>query len=459
MNETRDLVDFALSMKYEGLPAEVRETAKLCVLDTVGVALYGSQMPWSKIVAEYAKEAQSVGESGVWGQGWKTTAALAALANATSAHGIEMDDRSALFDIHCGAAVIPVAIAVGEKTQASGKDMIAAIAAGYEVTYRLCEALLGCCRQRFYGSPIKSLFGATATAGKLLGLKSGELLNAMGIAGSMASGLREWSSDPKGTMIKRFNGGGWPAHNGVMAAILGQKGLTGPATVLEGDRGVCRAFGIEKEPKIGKLTEGLGKRYMIMMREVKPYGTCGGLQCGVEAVNEIKSAIPVKPEQIERIDIGCSTKVRDMHDSKHPQSIMAAQYSLPFVSAYAFFEDLSDPAVWEENILNKPEIVALVQKVKISIDEELDKIYRETNDYGGIKMTVRLKDGKEQKTRVRYFRGQMERPATFEDIHRKFNVLAGHVCSRERLQEIAGLVDKLEEMKNPAPLGEALTRF
>jgi 2-methylcitrate dehydratase PrpD len=331
--------------------------------------------------------------------------------------------------------------------------------AGYEVTYRLCDALRGCARQRFYGSPIKNIFGATVTTGSMLGLDNEGMLNAMGIAGSMASGLREWTSDPKGTMIKRFNGGGWPSHNGVMAARLAQKGLTGPATILEGDRGICRAFGIEREPKIEKLTENLGEHYMIMMREIKPYGTCGGLQRGVEAANELKRLHDIKPDQIERVDIGCSFKVYDQHDSKKPQSIMAAQYSLPFVTALAFFADLSDPLSWNERVLNDPAVVELVQKVNMSIDEELDRISKKTNEYGGIKMKVKLKDGHERDVMVRYFKGQIQNPATPEDILKKFNAMAKHIFPQKRLDEIVRIVDRLEKEERADNLSKALMKL
>jgi 2-methylcitrate dehydratase PrpD len=462
MNETRELVDFLNRIRFENLPAEVIETAKQCMLDTIGVGIYGSQREWSKIVAEFAKECAGVAESCAWGQGWKTSAPYAALINGTSAHGIEMDDRSATYDLHPGTGIVPAAMAVWDKTGASGKDVIAAIVAGYEIAIRLGGALRGSCRVRFYGSPIKNLFGATVAAGRLLGLDDSALLNAVGIAGSMASGLREWSSDPKGTMVKRLSGGGWPAQNGVMAALLARKGLTGPATILEGDRGICRAFGVNdgstswKEPQIDELTKDLGKDYWIMRREVKAYGTCGGLQAGVDCVNEMKTKHQITPEQIEHVAVGCSMKVYDQHDSKQPQSIMAAQYSMPFVAAIAFFEDLSDPAVWVEPVLTKPEVVALVQKVDMSIDEELQKIFQETNDYGGTRMTVRLKDGREFKTWVRYSKGTVGNPMTSEDIHRKFKVLAGHVFSEEKVQEIAWFIDGLEEKENADGLAEAL---
>ena len=118
MNETRDLIDFVTRIRFNDLSDEVVELAKLCVLDTVGVALFASQKQWSRIVAEFVREATCLAESGVWGYGWKTTAQYAALVNGVSAHGIEMDDVSIPLDIHPGAAVVPTAIAVWEKTQA-----------------------------------------------------------------------------------------------------------------------------------------------------------------------------------------------------------------------------------------------------------------------------------------------------------------------------------------------------
>jgi 2-methylcitrate dehydratase PrpD len=434
----------------------VIETAKLSMLDTLGVGLFGSRTESSRIVAEFVRESASVAESSVWGQGWKSSAPYAALVNGTSAHGIEMDDRSSLFYIHCGAAVVPAVMALWEKTAVSGKNVIEAIVAGYEIAYRIADALQGSFK-RFYGSPIKSLFGATAAAGRMLGQDNSAMLNALGISGSMASGLREWSSDPEGTMVKRFMGGGWPAQNGVMAALLALRGLTGPATILEGDRGICRAFGIEKEPQIEKLTENLGEYYMIMQRCIKPYATCGMLQASVDCVNGMKSEYQITAEQIEQIQVGCSIQSYDMHDSKQPQSIMAAQYSMPFTTALAFLSDLSDPSVWDNGVLSRPEVLALVQKVDMFIDEELDTIFQETNDYGGTKMTVRLKDGRKHDTWVRYAKGTIENPATPEDIHRKFRVLAGHVFSEEKLDETARFIDRLEEQKRPDRLVELLT--
>ena len=456
MNETKELVEFITSIHFAALPEEVAETAKMSVLDTVGVALYGSKTPASLAVAEFVKECGCVAESVVWGHGWRSSAPYAALINGTSAHGIEMDDHGGVFNIHCSPAVVAAALAVWEKTHSNGKDVIAAVVAGYEVAFRLSDALLGSCQLRFHGSPIKSLFGATVAAGRLLGLDNTAMLNAMGIAGSMASGLREWANDPKGTMVKRFNGGGWPAHNGVLAALLALKGLSGPGTILEGERGVCRAFGIEKEPRIEKLTEDLGKHYMIMQRCIKPYAACAVLLASVDCVKKMKSTYKIESGEIDRIRIGCSRKSFDMHNSKEPESIMAAQYSMPFVTALAFFENLSDVSVWDDQALCRQDVKDLVKKIDMYIDEELEKTYQETNYYGGTKMTIRLKDGQEHKAWVKYAKGTLENPATAEDIREKFNVLAGHILPARKVTVVSQFINNLEDQQNSALLSEAL---
>ena len=208
--------------------------AKLAIRDTIGVALFASGLPWSRIAFEFAKESGGDGRVSLWGSDARTTAPSAALANGTAAHGIEMDDRSHDLDIHNGAPTVPAAVALAEHAGRSGKDLILAVACGYEVGFRMARATQRGI-DRFYWVSIRSIFGATAAAAKVLGLDQWSTVNAFGIAGYMASGLWEHTHDPHGTMIKRMQGGGWPANCAVTAALLAQKGFTGP--VLHSGRG------------------------------------------------------------------------------------------------------------------------------------------------------------------------------------------------------------------------------
>jgi 2-methylcitrate dehydratase PrpD len=164
----------------------------------------------------------------------------------------------------------------------------------------------------------------------------------------------------------------------------------------------------------------------------------------------------VKPEQIESIESGGSFKMLDMHEEKRPQSLMAGQYSLPFITALAFYSNLADPSVWDDRVLSRPEVLALAQKVNLHIDDDLEKISKETNDYAGIKMKVRLKNGREYSTQVRFSKGTLDNPATAEDIHDKFKVLASHALPAAGVKKVAGLIDRLEEMENVVELGKAL---
>ncbi|MBI2858999.1 MAG: MmgE/PrpD family protein [Chloroflexi bacterium] len=456
MNETKELVEFLTNLRFEDLPQNVVETTKLCILDTIGVGLKGSRREWSKIVSRFARRAACAPESSAWSRGWKTSAQYAALVNGTSVHSIEMDDRSATLDIHCAAAVVPAAIAAADKAHAGGRDVLVAVVAGYEIAYRLSKALRGLISQRFYDSPIKSTFGATVAAGKVLSLDERAMLNAVGVAGSMTPGVREWANDPVGTMVKRFHGGGWPAHNGVMAALLAQGGLTGPSTVLEGNNGVCYAFAGMNTPNIAALSRDLGKSYCITQHGIKLYCSYGRSHAAIGSAIEAKGKYGICPERIKRIEIGCSFKNYDLHTNKKPESCMAAQYSLPFITALAFYKDLSDPAVWNDATLRNSEVLALAERIDMTIDEELENMCKATNDSGGVRMTVWLDDGQVHKVSVRFARGTLENPATSEDVKRKFGVLTDGLLPKERAGEITSLIEGMDGLKSISRLSSLL---
>ncbi|MFH1087879.1 MAG: MmgE/PrpD family protein, partial [Chloroflexota bacterium] len=248
MNETRKLVEFIVGVNYESLPASVVEMAKLCILDTVGVGLFGSQTKWANVVAGLATRARCQGDSALWGHDMRTAPEYAALVNGTGAHGIEMDDRKPPYDAHTGAIVIPTALAAAESGGIDGKKFITSVVVGYESAYRVGKAVPKQLERGIHAPAHKGIWGATAAASKALGLDVERSLNAFGIAGYMASGLWEFSQDPQRATVKRLHGG-WPAHSGVMAALLARDGLTGPATVLEGKYGYCRVYAGEEPPR------------------------------------------------------------------------------------------------------------------------------------------------------------------------------------------------------------------
>lgn len=454
MKETIELVSYLSNMQYEDIPDEAIDTAKLCILDTVGVGLFASKTAWTKITAEMAAATMGIQESVIWGHGIKTTAQYAALVNGVSAHGIEMDDRKPTLGLHPGSSIIPVAIAASEKTNANGKTLLTAIVAGYETAFRIGKAV----PKQLPGvnsAAHKGIWGATAAASKVLELDVDQTLNAFGIAGFMASGISEYSQDPLNTMVKRFLGG-WPAHNGMTAALLAQRGLTGPWSVLEGKFGYCRVFAEEQDLYIEELAKDLGKSFAIVEREVKPYSAWGGSHICIDAVNQLKTQHQVDSHEIAKIIIRGSSKLIENRQIRRPQSIMAGQISLPFICALALLYDMRDPGIWTEAILQDGQVLAIVDQIECQVDEQIDNKARATYSNGEVTISIILKNGLQREATVEHSRGTSENPLSRDEIKSKFYCLAAQIIPEKQCALLAQTVERLEDIGDINSLGRLL---
>ena len=455
MNETKELADFLAILRYEDLPKNAIEMAKLCLLDTVGVGLFASRMPWVKMATEILTGNQGSGECTLWGYNLKSLPQNAALVNGVAAHGIEMDDRKPALGLHPGSQVIPAAMAAAEEGHADGKRFLLAVVLGYEVAFRVGKALA----QPILGlnsAQHKGIWGAAAAASKALDLNKEQTLNAFGIAGSMASGISEHSQDSDHSMSKRLLGG-WPAHNGVTASLLGQKGFTGPWSILEGKFGYCQVFARERAARLDELTKDLGRSYQILEREVKPYAAWGGSHLAIDAVLKLKSQFHITPDQIEKVRVACSRRLFDNRQFPRPQSIMAGQMSLPFITAAAFFYDMRDPTIWTEDMLKNEEVLQLIDRMECYVDDGIQKHATEAGSHGDVRLTLQLKSGVERQVTVQHSKGTVENPVTEDEVYSKFQVLANHVLAPAQCQQIAERVSRLESVSDIHQLSELLT--
>lgn len=456
MDETKKLVDYVHALTYRDLPPKVLEIAKLCLLDTTGVALYGSKMPWTKMVAQMVKEAGSKKESTVWGEDpFDTVASSAALVNGTAAHGVEMDDRQSELTTHTGAEVVPAALSAGEKVRAEGKTLLLAIVSGYEVAYRVARTVPSQLLKGFHTPAHTGMWGAVAAASKVMNLSREQMLNAFGIAGSFVSGIWEFSNDPVGNMIKRLHGG-WASQAGVVAALLAEKGFTGPKTVLEGKYGYCHLFAGKGKPKVKKLTKDLGRSFEILIREVKPYSAWGGSHVCIEAITSLIAEHSIKPDQVDRIVVGASQKLIQQHESREPQSIMAGQYSLPFVTALSFHKDLRDPGAWSVEVLQDQRIKDLVARIDWYGDEEMNNIYKKTGGYAGAKVEILLKNGMKFHKVIYNAKGTVQNPMTEDELRNKFAILAGYVLPREQVEQAINEINQVDRLGDIRQLGKLL---
>jgi 2-methylcitrate dehydratase PrpD len=458
MNETRILAEFLSGLRFEDRPTAVINTAKQCLLDTVGVGIGATRWPWPRMTAEVMAEAGHARKCSLWGQSLRTSPAGAALVNGVAAHGIEMDDRSPRASAHPGAYAVSAAFAVTESRSAPGSELITSIVAGYELGMRIGYTMR--MRHGVHKSGHKGVWLAVGAAGRAMCLDAEHMLNALGIAGSLAAGLGEFSNDARGTMVKRLHAG-FGAHNGVLSAQLASKGLTGPATVLEGKMGYCRTYGRDDfDTRWDELTKDLGTTFRMLEREVKPYASWGGSHLAIDAVASIVAEGNIDPADVRSIRVGGSNRLIVTHESKRPESEMAAQYSLPFVTALSIVRGphtMVDPSsVWTDETLADTEILRLAEATTLEVDDDLEQISLRKHHYGGARVTVTMHDGSRREAVVHNSKGTLENPMNDQEIEHKFRRMSGSVLTTVRVEEVIELVRSLESLDDVSRLGASL---
>ncbi|MBM4322300.1 MAG: MmgE/PrpD family protein [Deltaproteobacteria bacterium] len=453
INRTARLVKFIKDLRFEKLPKDVVELTKLLILDLIGVGLFSSIKDSSKIISRFAKESGSQGVCTVFAHSYKTSPQYAALVNATMGHGFEFDDTHDPSVTHPGAVVIPAALALGEKQHINGKHFITSVVAGYEVMGRVGMAVGPMLIERgFHPTSANGPFGAIAAAGKILNLNEKQYLNGFGIVGSMASGIVEFSQDEEGTMIKRLHAG-MAAENGVSAALLAKKGFTGPSRVLDGKFGYCRVFSIS--PVLEKIDGHLGEDFIIRHISVKPYACCRLFHSTLDAIKVMKESKKFNTKQIKTISVGGPKISVAQHMVYEPKSIMAAQYSLPFITAIGMLKDVEDPNVFHDKLIRNKEILGFAKKVSGFEDQELESVFPEKF---ASKVIIEHVDGTKEEMVVYDSRGTPVKRLTEEEMVIKFKKITKGCFNEKKLKTILEKVMVIEELKDISTLTELLGR-
>jgi 2-methylcitrate dehydratase PrpD len=374
---TRELAGWISRLRYSDLPPRTTAVVRLALLDTLGCAVYGHTTPWAKMVLQWARAAAPAhGEATVIGDTASSLrAADAALVNGTAVHAFELDDYHSA-KLHAGAVVIPAALAMAEKSGASGEDLVTAIAAGYEVMIRSSLALNpSATRLRgWHLTGVCGPFGAAAACAVLLGLNDEQTAWALGLAGTQGSGL--WAFNADGAMSKRFHAGR-AAHSGVLAAELAAIGFTGPTQIYEfHDGGVLKAFSDASDP--APLTEGLERVYRLDTNRIKPYSCCGSTHSYVDAAFELRRRLGAPWDARRRVRVGLARVVDVQCGFQYiPTTALNAQMSLRYVVAAALLEGQVLPPQFSNAKLSDPAITALASKLELEHDPALDKLYPE----------------------------------------------------------------------------------
>jgi 2-methylcitrate dehydratase PrpD len=415
------------------LPAPVRETCSRLFLDVGGLCIAARHEPYVQAVlsAAEAGPCTAIGHAG----GFDVFSA--ALVNGTAAHGEDYDDTFEGGPVHSGAAVIPAVLAICEREKQSGQEALAAVAVAAELLCRMSlVAPKAVHKAGFHPTAVFGAVASAAGAAKALGLNAAQTVSALGITGSMASGIIEYLAE--GTWTKRMHPG-WAAQSGIRAALMARGGFLGPRTVFEGTHGFYRAFAPSAAADFTPLLHGLGEKWVMETIAFKPYA------CGTMTQPFIDCAISLAQKGVRAddiVEIVCEVADGTVHRlwepleaKRNPPTPYAAKFSTPFCMAIGFLEGKAGLAQFTEARTADPAARALAAKIRYQINPS-DPYPASFTGH----LRARLKNGDVIEIRQDHLRGGMQAPLTMAETEAKCigNALYGG-WPKERAAALAGL--------------------
>lgn len=448
-----ELARSASSLRYEALSPAATDAAKGAILDQIGVMLVGPTVEWTRAGRELAVEGGCRPQAGIVGTTDRVSQLDAAMVNSMYGHCCEYDDSGYMGSAHPGALTVGPALSVAEAHNRSGKDFLTAVVAGYEVLYVLGRGMtrtlqaMGYHPQSFIGT-----FGAATVTGWLLGLDEGQFTHALSIAGSHSSGTQEFQQ--LGGDVKRFHSG-MAARGGVASALLAQKGMTGPATIIEGDRGIGRLTARLDDDDLAEMLQVARTpvtEFAVQNRMLKWYPAVGSSQTGIEAFHIVMRDHDLDADQISHVDVHINP-----HAIPHGPEIDAiedavqAQFSLAYsIAVRALFgnNDIAhylDPELWKDKrILDFGRRVTKVPEQSYARDKTAAGWAR----FWGARVRVVLNDGTALEHEEQYRKGSSLNPVTSQELRWKFDRLAVPALGASVASEVADLVADLENLDN-----------
>lgn len=404
------LAEHVANTPAAGIPAAARDAAKLFLLDTLACAWAGSDAPGCREAHDLLAEEGGRPDAIAWAYGTRLPAQHAAFLNGTTSAALDYDALGRDVPVHVNIAVMPAALAVAEREDASGEDALAAIVLASDITYRL--ALAGRFPHRGWSyTAVIGAFGAAAAAARLLRLDATRTRHALGLAFLQAAGTQQANIEP--SLAKRMLSG-WAARAGTFAALLAARGITAPEEVIEGTFGLHRMYQ-PADPAV--ITDRLGTWFGGTDLSVKKYPSCGCNHTAVEAMLRLRAAHGLSDGNVARMTARISPYMDRIvgmpyDPSRDPQ--VAAQFSLRYSLACALVRGRLGLAEIEADAAHDPAINAVVPRVVL----ELEPAW--TGDRGPVELTIETTDGRALTAREEHVPGSREAPIPPDALEAKF---------------------------------------
>ena len=448
MTVAESIADWLAGTTADRLPREAVETSQKLFLDVAGLCIAARHEPYVTATLE----AVDAGSCTALGHVGGFDAYGAALVNGTAAHGEDFDDTFEGGPVHSGAVIIPAVLAACEREGLGGDRLLVGMTTGVELLCRLSlVAPMATHNAGFHPTAVFGAVAAAGAAGAALGMPAPAIVSALGIAGSMASGIIEYLAE--GTWTKRMHAG-WAAQSGLRAALMARGGFVGPRTVLEGTHGLYHAFAPSVKPDFAPLVDGLGSRWVMPDVAFKPYA-CGTMtqpfiDCARRLAADGGRAGDVRDIECE-VAAGTVPRLWEPLASKHrPPTPYAAKFSTPFCMAVGFFDGKAGLAQFTEARIADPAVLALASKIRYTIDPANQYPRKFT---GHLRAT--LADGRSREFRQPHMRGGAGAPLLPVELESKFmdNAIYGgwDAAAAERLMRVSRTIfteSSLDVMKD-----------
>ena len=454
---TRGIAEFVSNLSYEAIPQEVRSRIKLLMLDSLGCALYGADLEWSRILQNRLAEIDTTRGCAVWGTARKLSAPHAALVNGTQVQGFELDDVHRAGVLHVGAVVLPALIAVTEfKPRMNGREFLAAAVAGYEIGPRV-----GLCMgpehiaQGWHSGATLGVFSAAAGAARALRLDTEKTVHALGIAGTQAAGLM---AAQYGAMVKRMHAGR-SSQSGLYGALLAEAGFTGIVNVLESEYGgFCTTFSRSNDRfNLKELTAGFGETWQTMGVALKFYACVGSNHTTLDAIREMQQERAFGAQDVKKIVVRGSQVTMDHVGWKYvPQGLTSAQLNLPYCIATWLIEGDCFVDQFTEDKVADPQRMALSGKVEVHHDREITAKGAKFRHM--VHVEAHLNDGTVMKRTVEAARGSEKKFASEAEIVEKFEKLARKALPPSQVAELRDAMLGLERLEDASRLAQLLAQ-
>ncbi len=438
---TAKMSRWAADLKFQDLSQEAIYQAKRFLLDSVGCALGGYQQHDVKLALEVLDEIAARGPATVIGTGKRIDPVSASLANALMIRCMDYNDIYWKQDPSHPSDIFPAAMACCERAKGDGKELIVGLVLGHEFEMRFCEAAFPGVRERGWHHATLTAFVSPIVAGRALHLSGEQIQHAIGISASRHCTLGAVTAG-KLTMMKNTVDP-MATQSGVLAALLAEKGYTGPEHVIDGKEGLTHVFG--PEWKLDLLTDGLGESWRITQCGMKAFPTEALTHTPISAVLDLVKSNDLHPEQVDKIQIRSLARAADIlsDPSKYdPHTKETADHSLPYVIAAALVDRQVTPVQFTMQKIMHPKIREQLRKIEVVADPEIEKVFPALQR---VIVHITTTDGSSYSKQLDFPKGDPRNPLTDTEVEEKFSALANGVLSTPAQKKLKDAIWSLEK--------------